>query len=163
MFFVVLVFVLAFTDLVIKYGIDNIPDEEFPRRIPKDGNVFELQKVHNPGFPFGFLRHFPELVKMVPLVVTSGVLGAFSYLLPRKGNTAEKVGFSLILSGALSNLFDRFFRNYVVDYIHIKKEPLDKAVFNLADFFIAAGTAVVAVTAIVREIKNLFNACKGGT
>jgi len=156
MLFVVLAAVFMLTDLFVKYGIENTEDGNFPREIPRTGGKVELRKVHNPGFPFGFLKDFPGLVKTVPLVITSGVLGVFSYLLPRKGHIAEKTGYALILGGAASNLFDRFYRGYVVDYIHVNKKPLDRAVFNLADFFITLGSAILAVMSLVHAIHDLI-------
>jgi signal peptidase II len=156
MFFVIAAAVLLSLDLVIKYGIENIPDEEFPRDIPGTNGKIELKKLHNPGFPFGFLKYFPEVVRTVPLIITSGTLGVFSYLLPKKGKTAEKAGLALILAGALSNLFDRFFRGYVVDYIHVKKKPADRIIFNLGDFFIASGALFIMAVSVIREIMMLL-------
>ena len=156
MFFVILAAVLALTDLVIKYGIENLPDDSFPRDVPGLKGKADLRKVHNAGFPFGFLERFPKLVRMIPLVVTSAILGVFAWLLPKKGNTAEKCGLSFALAGAVSNLFDRFFRGYVVDYIHIRKKPFDRAVFNLADCLILLGSLIFAAVSAVREIGNFL-------
>ena len=62
---------------------------------------------------------------------------------------------TLILGGGISNLIDRVFRGYVLDYIDIS--PIFKfPVFNLADFIIIVGwiwfVAVVSVSTV--KLKN---------
>lgn len=51
------------------------------------------------------------------------------------------LAFALILSGAISNLIDKLAFGCVIDFIDLKFWP----VFNLADVFIAAGTAILLV------------------
>lgn len=53
---------------------------------------------------------------------------------------ASGLSFSLIIAGAVSNLIDRIFRGYIVDYVHF----LNINVFNLADVFIVAGVLIYA-------------------
>ena len=48
--------------------------------------------------------------------------------------------FSLILAGAISNLIDRIFRGYIVDFINVGIWP----VFNLADSFNFIGVILIA-------------------
>ena len=55
----------------------------------------------------------------------------------------EKISLCLIIAGSLSNLFDRFSRGYVVDYLRIKKKVADKVVFNLGDVFILLGSLML--------------------
>ena len=43
----------------------------------------------------------------------------------------------------MSNIFDRFTRGYVVDYIRIKVKGLDKVIFNLGDIFILVGSLMM--------------------
>ena len=69
-----------------------------------------LHKNHNPGFSFGFLKERPEYVKMVPLAVASFIGGGLAWMLPKKGNLADKIALSVTLGGAVSNLYDRLMR-----------------------------------------------------
>lgn len=105
--------------------------------------MIKLHKNHNAGFPFGFLKERPELVKTVPLMVISAMAGALCSLLQGKGKTAQKLGLSIIIGGALSNLYDRLVRGYVVDYFSIEWDRLKKVVFNLGDMFVFLGSAVI--------------------
>jgi signal peptidase II len=49
---------------------------------------------------------------------------------------------SLIVGGGMSNLLDRIFRGYVVDYIQLSFFP---PAFNLSDFCICAGCILLSV------------------
>ena len=57
-----------------------------------------------------------------------------------------------MIGGACSNLFDRFFRGYVVDYLYINKEPASKVIFNLGDVFIAGGTVLAGLSGLFRAV-----------
>ena len=46
----------------------------------------------------------------------------------------DKLGFVLIISGAVSNIGERILNGFVIDFIHIHT-----GVFNVADFFIILG------------------------
>ena len=62
-----------------------------------------------------------------------------------------RLGFALILGGAVGNLIDRATRGYVVDYIYFHTPVWSFAIFNLADAFITVG----AVFVILEEVLGL--------
>ena len=70
-------------------------------------------------------------------------LFSFEVVPPKKGNNIRKLSLSLIIAGSLSNIFDRFTRGYVVDYIRIKTKGADKVIFNLGDIFILLGSLIM--------------------
>lgn len=154
MFLIGLVLLILVLDLGIKDTIEEADGSAFPKELEGTGGWIMLYKNHNDGFPFGFLRNRPELVKNVPLVITSAVAGIFLWLCQRKGNTVEKIGFAMILGGALSNLYDRMVRHYVVDYFSIQWKGLKKVVFNLGDMFIFLGTGLMFLMELIRTIKG---------
>lgn len=154
MFFILLIILIAAVDLTIKGEIEAADAALFPQPAPGSGGKIILHQSHNPGFPFGFLKDRPEVVKLIPVVVISGLFGILGFLLPKKGFILEKLGVSLVLGGALSNLYDRMKRNYVVDYFSIDLQGIKKVIFNLGDFFIFAGAAVMAAAEFYREIKS---------
>lgn len=151
MWLIHLILVLVSLDLGIKSSIESQDASEFPRELPGSrGKVF-LHKNHNAGFSFGCLESHPGVVKMVPLAVASFTGGILACLLSEKGKNAEKFGLSLVLAGAISNLYDRFCRNYVVDYFSFSFGKLKKVVFNLGDLFIFLGTAIVFLAQVARK------------
>ena len=66
-----------------------------------------------------------------------------------------KLGASFLLGGAASNLYDRLNRGYVVDYFSIRCKYLEKVVFNLGDFFIFAGSALIAASDLLGAVRDL--------
>lgn len=154
MVFIGLIVLLAALDLCIKSGIEEQKDTDFPKELEGSGGRILLYKNHNPGFSFGYLKSHPELVQMIPLAVASFVAGMFACLLQGKGRTLEKLALSLTLGGAISNLYDRLVRHYVVDYFSVQVGRLKKVVFNLGDLFIFLGAGILLVVEILRTIKQ---------
>lgn len=144
---------LAALDLGVKSVVENQEDDTFPRELPNSRGWLKLHKNHNSGFPFGFLKEKPELVKGIPLMVASALAGALAALAPYKGRTLEKAGIAIVIGGALSNLYDRVVRGYVVDYFSIEWKCLKKVVFNLGDMFVFLGSAVFILAQAVEGLK----------
>ena len=134
---------IAALDLFIKDEIEREGEEEFPRR---------LHKSYNSGFPFGFLKERPELVKGIPLAVTSAAAGALGAFMTKKGCLAQKIGLSMVLGGAISNLYDRLVKGYVVDYFSIEFKRLKKVIFNLGDIFVFLGSLVFLIGELLEDI-----------
>jgi len=63
-----------------------------------------------------------------------------------------QLGLSLVLAGAISNLIDRIFRGYIVDFINVGIWP----VFNLADMYNVAGVLMVIFLLKKESLKKLL-------
>ena len=100
------------------------------------------------------MKERPELVKGIPLMVISAMAGALAAMMQDKGKTGEKLGLSLVMVGALSNLYDRVMRGYVVDYFTIEWKSLKKVVFNLGDMFVFLGSAVFVLAQAVKSLEE---------
>ena len=149
--FVFLIPVLTCIDIVVKYAINSMDNKDLPRNI---ANKIEIDKFHNKGMPFGKMKENQRVVKYVPIFITSVLLGGLSFLLPQKGNKIKKISLGLIIAGSLSNIFDRFTRGYVVDYIRIKVKGFDKVIFNLGDIFIVLGSLMMPFGS-KKKMKNI--------
>ena len=82
---------------------------------------------------FAFSLAVPSVAMYFIYVVLLGSLTVW-FVLKKNKQTVAKLGFVFILAGALSNIVERIFKGYVIDFIHIHT-----GVLNLADFFIIAG------------------------
>lgn len=153
MVYLIIILFLAAGDLGIKYWIEQQKPEEFPRPLAHTKEKIWLYRNHNAGFPFGFLEKYGELVRTFPLVIISALGGVLCYLVPKKGHTAEKIGIAVILGGALSNLYDRYVRRYVVDFFSIRLGALKKVVFNLGDICVFLGAAILMILQVLGEWK----------
>lgn len=144
---------LAALDLGIKNEIEREEADSFPRDLPHAKGWIKLHKSHNEGFPFGFLKERPGLVMQVPIIVASAVAGALGAFMTKKGSLGQKVGLSLVLGGALSNLYDRVRRGYVVDYFTIEWKRLKDVIFNLGDLFVFLGSLIFMIAELTDEIR----------
>lgn len=103
--------------------------------------------LKNPNFYFGRiveLKLFKNLdLYFIPLNSTllCFLIGAVILLLlfffPKTKDVFLRTGFSLIILGGSSNLFDRLFFGYVIDWIRIFILPI--SIFNIADLMIFSG------------------------
>lgn len=91
---------------------------------------------------------------MIPLAVASFVGGMLGGLLKTRGKIADKLALSLVLGGAISNLYDRLVRRYVVDYFSLQFGKLKKVVFNLGDIFIFLGAAIFLIVELIRTFRD---------
>lgn len=114
------------------------------------GSRIVWRRVENRGFALNLLDARPELVQKSSLaaVLLSGAYSGAVFL--RKGHFFQKTGAMLLLGGALSNLYDRIWRGYVVDYIgfRTKWKQLTEITYNLGDFFIFSGMGMFLLSCL---------------
>ena len=101
-----------------------------------------LYRTYNTGIAFSLFSSFGDKGL---IVLTLAVIGFVSYLAFKTGpgQVLARVGFALIIGGALGNLIDRAIYGHVVDYVLFHTPVWSFAVFNLADAFISVGAALV--------------------
>lgn len=123
-----------------------------------------LRRVHNKGMCLNLLEDEPELVKRVSLVSTLIFTGVYLLALFREKGFWIKKGLSLITAGAWSNTLDRCTKGYVVDYIGFRfgNEKASAVTYNLADFFVAAGSMITAAAVAFRPERKKKKAKKDG-
>ena len=97
---------------------------------------FEL--VWNKGIAFGLLSLnegiFYQFISILIFLITLILI----YFI-KKSKSYERIGFILILGGALGNLFDRIFYKAVPDFIDLHVNNFHWFIFNIADIFITVG------------------------
>ncbi len=100
---------------------------------------FELTYVENTGAAFGMGRG----ANTAFIFVSAGLIGALVHLLRRwpKDDLWLQGGGTLVLAGALGNLYDRLAYRYVVDFLYLHHFPW---VFNVADSCITVGAVLLA-------------------
>lgn len=94
---------------------------------------------HNKGFSKNRLDDRSEIVSAVSAGMTTAIALGIGMSEEKRGVDLEKIGWAIVLGGALSNTFDRLKRRFVVDYI-----PLGRYIYNLGDFFIYTGAIIAA-------------------
>ena len=66
----------------------------------------------------------------------------------------QRVALSLILGGALGNLYDRLSLGYVIDFIHVYYKTFHWPVFNIADSAICLGAFLLILDLFINR-KNI--------
>jgi signal peptidase II len=132
-------------DLAVKHEIETHPEFEKEQEL-LNGRVM-IRKLHNHGLAGSrFEGHMPAIIRCSG-ILTLGAILTFIRTLWKPGRRVQKLGFAFLTGGALSNLYDRCRRGYVVDYVSFRTpwKRLNRLVFNLADFFIAIGAVLVGL------------------
>lgn len=114
--------------------------------IPVIKRVFYITHVENRGAAFGLFNDSPTPWKIALLVTFSVVaLVIVSALLWRSSRamTPTAVGLSLILGGALGNLWDRVLNGKVVDFLLVYIGSYQWPAFNVADSAIVVGAGLL--------------------
>lgn len=128
-------------DQWIKYLVETrLPMQEAIELLP----FLALYRTYNTGVAFSM---FSSIGDIGLLVIATGVILFVLYLASRTGpgNRFARLGFALIIGGALGNIIDRAAYGHVVDYILFHTPVWSFAVFNLADAFITVGALAVVV------------------
>lgn len=120
----------------IAYG-DHVPVTSF----------FDLVLYHNEGAAFSFLAGaggWQRIFFSVVAVVASAIIVHLLRKHPERKLFA--LGLSLVLGGALGNLYDRVTLGYVVDFIflHYRQQYYWPA-FNIADSAISCGVVLLLI------------------
>jgi signal peptidase II len=119
------------------------------KTIPLWAGVFHLTYVVNTGAAFSFFRGGVGWLRWLSLGVSIGLM-ALAWFGPRL-RLIEQLAYGFILAGALGNGIDRFFHNYVIDFLDFRL--INFPVFNLADVCINIGIILLFVS-LYREHLN---------
>ena len=107
---------------------------------------FRIIHTENPGAAFGIFADSPTRLK-VGLLITFSVIALLivGSLLWKNSHrlTATGVGLSLILGGALGNLWDRIVSRHVVDFLLFYIGRYQWPAFNVADSAIVVGAGLL--------------------
>lgn len=132
-------------DQWIKYLVETgLPFQEKIDLLP----FLALFRTYNTGIAFSMLSSFGD----TGLIVISLAVSAFIVYLALRSTPRQifaRLGFALILGGAMGNVIDRAIYGHVVDYILFHTPGWSFAVFNLADVFISLGAILVVLEEFV--------------
>ncbi|MBQ7154901.1 MAG: signal peptidase II [Synergistaceae bacterium] len=92
---------------------------------------------YNTGAAFGIMGGSPDLLLWLELAANVIVAASMIFV---KMRTLTRVGLSMMLGGALSNLGERFLLGHVIDWIPV---PFTSLQFNLSDLCISFGALIV--------------------
>jgi signal peptidase II len=125
--------------------------------LPVIPGLLHLTYVKNPGAAFGMLAYAPDYIR-TPLFFALPVVASIwlLYLIwtTRNKNFFHCLAYSLIFSGAVGNLIDRFSMNYVVDFIDFFWRSHHFAAFNIADSAISIAAGILIIDLLLSSKKK---------
>lgn len=133
-------------DRVTKVIIEHtLPSNDAITVIP---GFFQITHVHNRGAAFGLFADSTSEWRTALLVGFSTVaLGVVAYLLWKSDHSlpSTAIGLSMILGGAVGNLWDRVALGQVTDFLHFYIGEHVWPDFNVADSCIVIGAILLMV------------------
>jgi len=115
-------------------------------------NYLNLELVWNTGVGFGlFSQNANMYYHLTSLLIFSVII--FLIYLVTKAIFVEKILFSLILGGAIGNLYDRLTYYAVPDFIDFHINDFHWFTFNIADIFITLGIILIIIQDLIFKKK----------
>ena len=139
---ILLIFIIIITDQITKFFVET---SLINTNIPVIENIFYLTYVQNTGGAWGILENNKSIfIVGIPIILIAIII----YLLKGKNiNKLEKIGFCILIGGAIGNYIDRIARGYVVDFIDFVIWP----VFNIADIAVIVGVGLIILSLFINK------------
>lgn len=106
---------------------------------------FNFTLMHNTGAAFSFLSEASGwqrwFFSIVAIVVSAAIVVWLARL--QKGQAWLAIGLTMILGGALGNVWDRLSLGYVIDFIDVYVGSAHWPAFNIADSAITVGAGIL--------------------
>lgn len=123
--------------------------------------IFNIVHTQNRGAAFGILSTAPEPVRLIVLIGMAGViLGLICWMLWKAtklgapGSALNRLSLSLVLGGAIGNLYDRILAGGVTDFLQVFLGSYEWPSFNVADSAISVGATLMAIDLIKSSRKQ---------
>ena len=149
-FYLTIILIIFFLDRYTKSQIiNNLNNNAY---FFNDYINFDL--IWNNGIGFGLLSSFPPLIYGLITTLISLVILFLTYLV-FSSKFKFKIIFSVIIGGAIGNLYDRIIYKAVPDFIDLHYQNFHWFTFNLADIFISIGIITYIFADLVTYKKNV--------
>ena len=145
----ILAFVVLVLDIATKRWVESVLFHG--QQIPLTG-FFNLVLTYNAGAAFSFLSDASGWQRWFFSAIAAGASALIIYLLRK--HAAEKmfcIALSLILGGALGNLWDRITLGHVVDFLDFYISNYHWPAFNVADSAIFLGAMLLILDSFRRK------------
>ena len=126
------VFTLFLISLIFIFVIDQSIKLIFINGFRFEGSWLSLILVYNKGVAFSMFAFLKEYLKYIQLII---ILAVGFFLYKEKILENHPIISGILIGAGLSNIFDRFIRMGVVDYVYYHG-LFNFAVFNFADVMI---------------------------
>ena len=143
--------IVFFLDLVTKnYAITNL----LLNHSETINTYLNFTLAFNYGAAFSFLSDAGGWQRWFFVIFSIIVVFFISYILI-KDKESEYISYSLVLGGALGNLYDRIFLGYVIDFIEFHYNNFYWPIFNIADIAISIGVILLLYSMFLKDNKKI--------
>lgn len=118
-------------------------------------DVFNIVQTHNRGAAFGMLSTAPDYIRLTVLIgfalVIFSLIGGMLWQATgasAPGSKMNRFALSMVLGGAMGNLYDRIVRGYVTDFLQVFLGSYEWPSFNVADSCIFVGAVLIGIDLI---------------
>ncbi|MGH6760590.1 MAG: signal peptidase II [Phyllobacterium sp.] len=140
LWFALIVVFAVVSDQLIKFWVEtNLNFQEKVEILP----FLAVFRTYNEGIAFSMLSGFHDLGLVLLTLVVIGFVSYLWWTTTAPTRWLSRLGFALIIGGAVGNVIDRGWHGHVIDYILFFTPNWSFAVFNLADSFITVGAGAV--------------------
>ena len=144
-YFFSFILIIFFLDRFSKNLILNILENEKYLFV---NNYLNLNLVFNTGIGFGLFSLNAGIYYNLLSILIFLIILVLTYLM-FKSKTIEKIFFSLIIGGAIGNLYDRIIYKAVPDFIDFHIKEFHWFTFNIADIFISLGIILMILNELI--------------
>ena len=143
--------IVFFLDFVTKnYAITNL----LLNHSETINTYLNFTLAFNYGAAFSFLSDAGGWQRWFFVIFSIIVVFFISYILI-KDKESEYISYSLVLGGALGNLYDRIFLGYVIDFIEFHYNDFYWPIFNIADIAISMGVILLLYSMFLKDNKKI--------
>ena len=134
--------ITAGLDQTSKWAIMRILDLETLRRV-EILPFLDFAFIWNYGISYGLFSSGSEVARWLLIGLTLAVTAYLARAMITTHGPLTRLGYGLIIGGALGNLADRIIHGAVVDFISLHYAGYYWYVFNLADIWISFGVVLL--------------------
>ena len=144
--------VISFVFIFDRVTKKNIINHQLNNQSIFINDYLNFELVWNTGIGFGLLSQDANIYyHLISLLIFSVII--FLIYLIIKSDFLEKILFSIILGGAIGNLYDRLIYFAVPDFIDFHIGDFHWFIFNIADIFITVGIILIIIQDITFKKK----------
>ena len=149
---ILIVFLLILADIFSKYYVFKLIDLN---NFIELAYFLDLTHIHNFGISFGLFsgKVHPWIFILLGILITILIF----FMMMKSEKTIERWGFTIIISGAISNIIDRSINGYVIDFIYIHYNEFYWPAFNFADIYITIGVCVILIQSLKDFKQRVLN------
>ena len=131
-------------DQFSKYWVDKTVEENSVTELL--GSLLTLRHVLNEGAFLGMGSDLNDTLKLIVLLILPTIVLGFVVYHMIKEKSMDRlslIGFSCVVGGGISNVFDRFVYGHVIDFLHMDFGFVRTGIFNAADLSVTTGMVLI--------------------